>query len=249
MVRAEEEIERMNREVQVNTNELAMIKLEITKSENDMDKSLEMRNEERKIFEKSVKDDTAAIAILNKALDALVAFYERNKIPMLVQKNTPREYTVDADKAPETSWDSKGADYTGAKSENEGVTAILSMIIEDVEKEVNEARKDDQDAQAAYENDLQVMQDSHQAQLATKAAIERKLQELDQSLEETGQQKDSAEGDLGAATNMESITDADCHWVDGGFEKRKEMRKREMDGLVAAKSYLAGVAAGTEIAP
>jgi len=246
--KADEEIARMEHEQGKANTEISALDIEIAKTESDMELALGMRNTERKAFEKSVKDDTAAIAVLEKALEALQAFYKRNKLAMLVQQGQPREYTVSEDAAPETSWDSKG--YTGAKSENTGVTAIISMIIEDVKKEIAESRKDDADAEADYEKDKAGMEKTHLAQTQTKAALEKKVQELDMKIQETNDHKDARQADLDVQNDLKGTLANDCNWIDAGFFKsRADNRKKEMDGLVEAKNYLAGVSDGTGLGP
>merc|ERR1719324_1052944 len=58
------------------------------------------------------------------------------------------EYTVDEDKAPEAFGD---GGYGGRKSESTGIIAILSMLKEDLEKEIKTAREEEGAAQAEYE--------------------------------------------------------------------------------------------------
>merc|ERR1719379_583073 len=55
------------------------------------------------------------------------------------------EYTVDEDKAPEASFGGP------AKSESTGIIAILSMLKEDLEKEIKVAREEEAASQAEYD--------------------------------------------------------------------------------------------------
>ena len=54
-------------------------------------------------FKQSLWDDQAAIDVLAKGIEALTAFYKSNKLPLELMQEA--EYTVDKDKAPETSWE------------------------------------------------------------------------------------------------------------------------------------------------
>jgi len=250
ITKAGEEIERMTHEQSKVRSEITELETEIAKTESDMEQALAMRNKERRSFEKSVEDDTAAIAIVKKAQAALVAFYERNKIPMLVQRNsTGKEYTIDPDKAPEVVWDAGGAGYIGAKDENTGVVAILAMVIEDVEKEIGESRQDDADAQAAYEKGRAAMEEALAAATESKVALEKRLVELDGKIQDTQDHKDAKAGDLSAQNELTTAIYSDCSWVETHFQSRADNRKKEMDGLFAAKAYLAGVSDGSELAP
>merc|ERR550537_1744629 len=128
----------------------------------------------------------------------------------------------------------------GRKSEGTGIIAILSMIKEDIEKEMKTGIAEEKDALKAYE-DLRA--DSQ----ATVDALDAKLVSLGQDI--AGKMKEIA--DLEAVkqnkADSESATDAfltdlgpNCDWVDKYFDSRMEKRKAEMDGLQEAKAVLAG---------
>merc|ERR1719172_93316 len=79
------------------------------------------------------------------------------------------EYENDPDKAPEIF----SGSYGGRKSESTGILAILEMLIEDVEKEMAEARADDAAAQAEYEKQNGALEDTLNAQEETLASLEQ----------------------------------------------------------------------------
>merc|ERR1712224_402419 len=133
----------------------AQLRRDIVKLENGISVSnrtlkdmLNLRNSEVKNFKESVKDDTDAIALVREAISALSKFYENNKMPLNLAQKGPK-YSKSEDEAPETSW--SGPDYGGRKSETTGIVKILSMLAEDLEKEIADARSDDADAQDKYE--------------------------------------------------------------------------------------------------
>jgi hypothetical protein len=247
--RADKDIKRMEHTQKTTEQEVADVEVEIKKTENDMEQALAMRNKEHKAFVKALEDDVKAKAILEQAKLALVEFYKRNNIPMLIQKKQPKEYTVDPDKAPETVWDAEGAKYKGKRDENEGIVAIITMIIEDVQKEIDDSRKDDDADQAAYEKSRAAMKETLKTQLTSKAAMEKQLQELEQNIQDTSDVKDAKNADLEAEQELTKAIGSDCSWVKTHFQDRADKRKKELDGLVSAKDYLAGVATGTQLSP
>jgi flagellar hook-basal body complex protein FliE len=247
--RAGKDIKRMEHEQKTTEQDVEDVAVEIQKTENDMEQALAMRNKEHKAFVKAVEDDVKAKAILEKAKLALVEFYKRNNIPMLIQKQGPKEYTVDPDKAPEVVWEASGGEYKGAREENEGIVAIITMIIEDVQKEIDDSRKDDAEDQAVYEKERAAMEETLKAQLASKAAMEKRLQELEQKIQDTSDLKDAKNEDLEAEQELTKAIGSDCSWVTTHFQDRADKRKVELDGLVSAKDYLAGVATGTQLSP
>jgi hypothetical protein len=213
------------------------VKLEEEVAKTDMEKNetltamaeaLATRNSENKAFKQALKDDSDAVMLISQALEVLSEQYA------LLQKQP--EYASNPDTPPETF---EGTD-TRRKSEGTGILAILSMIKEDIEKEMKVASKEEAEALKAYE---ELRADSQ----ATVDALDAKLVSLGQDI--AAKMKEIA--DLGAVkqnkADSEAATDAfltdlgpNCDWVDKYFDSRMEKRKAEMEGLQEAKAVLAG---------
>merc|ERR1719379_36917 len=119
--------------------------------------------------------------VIGKALDAISAFYKKNKIPVeLVQKKKAPEYSVDEDKAPETGFSSSGS----RSSETTGLIGILSMLKEDVEKEIKTGRAENAEAQKEYAKDRADLQATLDATTATKVQTEKQLANLQEKIAE-----------------------------------------------------------------
>merc|ERR1719321_196842 len=101
------------------------------------------------------------------------------EVPQLIQKKAP-EYTEDPDKAPETSW--SGGSYGGRKGESGGIIAILEMLVEDVQKEMKEARADDKDAQDKYLKQNGALEETPESQEKTKMNTEKELSDLQKKI-------------------------------------------------------------------
>merc|ERR1719454_2536983 len=95
-----------------------------------------------------------------------------------MQSKKQPEYSVDEDKAPETTW--SGGDYGGRKGESGGIIAILEMIKEDTENEMKVSRQDDADAEAAYEKNRGALKATLDAQAASKVQAEKELAETEE---------------------------------------------------------------------
>jgi len=176
----------------------------------------------------------------------LSKFYKNNKIALaLVHKAGSPEYKVDPDKAPET-WSEP---YGGRKSESTGILAILAMLTEDLEKEIADSRKDDAEAQAKYEEQEGALQKTLDAQTDTKVNLEEELAGLEERIDMTEQYKKGKQDDESAEGDAEKALNTDCKWVKTHFESRREKRKNEIQGLVDAKGFLAGVDAGEDPLP
>mmetsp|Transcript_83100 Transcript_83100/g.240066 ORF Transcript_83100/g.240066 Transcript_83100/m.240066 type:complete len:713 (+) Transcript_83100:52-2190(+) len=239
-------IEQLGNDATQLQNEIDIVKGEINATRNSMKEALKLRNEDEAAFRKAVKDDTDAIALLDQAIEAVQRFYNRNKVDVsLAQHREEPQYTDDPDKAPETTW--SGGDYGGRKSETTGVIAILEMIKDDLKREIETSRQDDASAQAQYQKERSGMQDTLNAQTALKVNKERQLNDVEAKLADTEEFKAAKGNDLGAEKKLEDSIYTDCSWVETHFDTRRTQRKAEMDGLVEAKAYLAGVESGDEL--
>jgi len=193
--------------------------------------------------------DAESVALIEQAIEALTKFYTKNNIPLnLAQKRQEPEYTVDADKAPETAWGDEGGSYGGRSSESGGIVAILSMIKEDLEKDMKTAAADDAEAEALYEKNRGALQDTYDKQERSKIQKEKEVADLGQASTDTTNYRNELKGDHSGEVGMETTLGTDCAWTtDGTFEDRRSKRKAEMDGLVEAKNYLAGSDAGEDM--
>merc|ERR1711957_951659 len=147
------------------------------------------------------------------------------------------KYSVDEDKAPE-------ADFSGGNKrgqETGGIIAILEMVKEDTENEIKTSREEDGEAEADYEKSRSALQETLDAQTASKIANEQELAELQEDIADTEELKDSKASDLAEEQSLEASLAKDCAWVESHFDSRRDKRKNEIDGLVEAKNSLAGV--------
>jgi len=225
------------------TAEIQSVDGQIGETKSTLETMLQDRNNERSAFERALKVDTEAVATIENAIVALSKYYKRNKIPLeLVQhKQEPGpEYTVDQDKAPETTFSSSGS----RKSEGGGIIAILEMIKEDTENEIKQSRKDDADAQATYVKNRDAARETLATQEATKVQKEQELASAQEAKSDAEELKTSKEMDLSEENNLENTLANDCAWVESHFDKRRTARKDEISGLQEAKNFLAGVQAG-----
>mmetsp|Transcript_20738 Transcript_20738/g.54956 ORF Transcript_20738/g.54956 Transcript_20738/m.54956 type:complete len:717 (-) Transcript_20738:64-2214(-) len=229
---------------------ITQLESDMLSTEGDMKNLLEMRNEAVNEFKQAMKDDALAIALLEKAIEALSGFYKRNKIEMgeLLQKRDDPEYTVDEDKAPTLQYEgsrtdggvSGGKAYGGRKGETGGIVAIISMLKEDLEKEITQGKLDNEEAENQYEEQKGSLKKSLDAQTETKITTEKELSDLESKMADVQEYSDQKGADLSAEQSTEGTIGTDCAWVKDHFESRRDKRKTEMDGLEEAKNFLAG---------
>jgi len=239
-------IKRMKNTKKELEGEIKTLKGDIKNTKKDMKELLKMRNEAVEEFRQALKDDSDSVALIKKAIVALSKYYKNNKIamPALVQKKGP-EYAEDPDKAPDATF----ASSDSRKSETGGILAILEMLAEDLEKEMAEGRADDADAQAKYDEQNGALQKSLDAQNAQKASTETELADLEEKISAYEDHQEEKEADEKAELDTGKSLNTDCEWVKTHFKSRREKRKVEIQGLVDAKAFLAGIAAGGDPLP
>merc|ERR1719297_76431 len=152
------------------------------------------------------------------------------------------EFNVSADEAPDAIFSKKGH----RKNEAKGIVQIMTMIIEDVNDEIKNDMKAEENAQLHYEGLMseaqQLMDDLVAKKVSLESAIAKRTEEKD--AEELDKQDNEA--DLKSENDYKaSITD-DCDFIIRTFEKRSAARTAEMQGLVGAKEFLAGFVKSAE---
>jgi hypothetical protein len=235
-------LERMETEEDALKKSLEDIGKKIGETEDTMKKMLEERNKENAEFKHALKMDADAIALIEMAVVRISKYYKANNIPLGLVQQGP-EYSKDADEAPETSFDTEAAH----QSETGGIVAILDMIKEDLQKEMMSGKKDEAEAQADYEKASGALQDTFDAQKETKVGLEKQLADLQETMSGAEKKESEKKADKESQEDLKKALEADCKWVKTHFDKRRKARKTEIEGLVEAKNFLAGVEAGEPV--
>lgn len=244
IAKAKGNIEKLEEEERSLEGKISEYKGQIKATKTEMEEALGLRNDAVADFKQALKDDYDAVALLEQTIVALNRFYKKNKIPISLSQAEP-EYTVDEDKAPETSWTNEK--YGGRNDETHGIVEIIRMLKEDVEKEIKTGRADNAQAEAQYEKEKSELQDSLDSQQNLKDTAERQLAEVLAAIHGENKEKTAQTKDLAAENGLEKSIGDDCAWVKSHFDSRRTKRKAEIEGLIDAKGYLAGSEDGSLI--
>lgn len=248
--KSEQEKERQERSKEDKQKELEEVEAQIAESKKKLEEMLNLRNKEVAAFRRAQKVDTEAIDLISQAIVKLSQYYKENDMETPGQEERhlklmqqPGEHSVDPDKAPEAKFGDAGMH----KQESTNIVAILEMIREDLHKEIKEGKADDAESQEEYEKQSGALEDTLAKQEATKVQLEDAIGDLDEDIAHTEKEKDEQEADLEAEKDEKKSIYTDCAWVKTHFESRRHARKKEIAGLVEAKDFLAGVAAGEPV--
>jgi hypothetical protein len=239
------------------TEKIAVADKSIVSVNGQMKEAHQIRADEKAEYDSSKADDKAAVELIQMAIEALEKFYKDNADALnasLVQTVAPGE----APAPPPTTFEGP---YGGEKDEHDGVVGILTLIKEDVEKDIATA---DAAEKKAGEEFMAFMAESCACEKATcpvpdnsvctEASKIGKLQEQITNFESAHADAEGAKADAEIAHKeakalLQSTLDAlaakkaDCDFIAVNFPIRKDNRQKEVDGLHKAKTILSGGAA------
>jgi len=237
----EAKIDKLEKLIEEHTEEKLKTIEEIKTVTTQMKDMTKQRDEEHEDFKKARSDDQAAIKLLEAARTALSKYYKKNKIEMgpiqgsatgLLQK----PFAVSEDQAPDATFSSKGS----RKGESKGVVSLMTMLIEDLQDEIKNDTKDEEETQGEYEDEMATAK-------KLKGELKDKVASLDVTIGKREKDKTDEHVDR-AANSKERMAEQeykakikpDCDWIIGSFSERETAREAEMNGLLTAKEYLAG---------
>jgi septal ring factor EnvC (AmiA/AmiB activator) len=123
---------------------------------------------------------------------------------------------------------------------SKGVLGMIDMIVQDLKTEVQEAEFEEKQAQEDYEKLMADSAEKRAADAKSISAREGAIAEREQDLQEA---KDTSMAKMKELQeNQEYTADVHktCDFLVENYEKRKEARAMEMDGLAKAKAILSG---------
>merc|ERR1719162_2620033 len=191
------------------------------------------RKAENEAYLQAKKDDEDAIALLEKAKAAMAKYYEKNGIASLVQEP---EFSRSEDAAPDATLSGKDSNKNASKT----ILSLFAYIIEDLTDELSNAKKDEAQSQADFEEEKATadkLVDDLTAKKTTLTGIIAKRNE-DKKEENTDMKENNIDRD--DELKYQAKIKPDCDWIMKAFDGRADARAAEAAGLTTAKEFLAG---------
>jgi len=211
-----------------------------------------VREAENEAFLQAKTEDQNAIDLLIAARAALSRYYTNNSIELgpiqgavkgLALQQQP-DFDISADQAPDTVFSGKGK----RKNEAKGILQILTTIIEDLNDEIRNDMKAEEEAQLEFEALTEEAAKLRKELVAKEVSLTAAIAKRGEEKTAENADKSANEEDLKEEQEYKaSITD-DCDFVIRTFEKRAAARAAEMRGLEGAKEFLAGYQKQSEAA-
>lgn len=213
-------------------------------SMNELDETMKAsrknRNEEHSLYQQTRKDDEDAIALLGKAIGAMSKYFKNNKVAMkLLQKDEP-VFAVSEDQAPD-------ATFTGANKgaqRSAGIVGLLTKIQEDLQDDVATGKKEEAEAQEAFESLTATQEMTMENLKKTKASLEGQLADTRSTIKDKEADKKMTQGEKKSKVDYLTKIQPNCEWIRKNFQTRAEQRKAELEGLLQAKQILEGASGG-----
>jgi len=232
---------------------------ELTKAIVDLDAQVkdatEQRKKENEEFESLIASDTAAKELLKMAKNRLAKFYAPKLYKPPAKKELSAAGRIEAnfggaaalvqvsmhkdDAAPPPPPETWGA-YKKKTEDSNGVMTMMDMLIADLDKEMTEARTEEENSQEEYDQFMvdakekkASMAKSTQEKSAAKADMEARLEKMTIELKSTTQEAYAKTETLGELHG-------ECDWLLQNFDSRKAARAGEIESLKNAKAVLSG---------
>jgi len=233
-----DKITKLQSDIKEIVDEIDEKNVEIKKITEEMKEAATLRTQENEDFKRSKADDERAVEVVKSAKGVLESFYKENNL-VLVQhaKRVPTVNAGEAPPPPPQTWDEP---YGGKSQESGSIISILTLIVEDIQKDMSKAASEEEEAAKAFKQG--------------KEEFEAQKTGLDSDIATLGGTKGSKEEDIqGTKTTrktqkqeldnyMQKMADAEvgCDYIAINFGIRKKNRDVEIDGLSKAKAILEG---------
>lgn len=229
-------ITQLETEIKELKSQIADAEEQIKQIEAQLAKAKQVREEEAAEYAANKKDDQEAVSLVTQAKDVLADFYKDNKL-MLVQKKQPVSEAGKAPPPPPATWE---APYGGRTEESTGIVAILEMIVEDIQKDIADADKEEAEAIALYEATVKSLTEEKQGlqkQITEWQGIKAGKEE---DVITKGKEKATKKEQLAAVMKKMADAELGCDFALINYAERAANRQTEIDGLLKAKAILSG---------
>lgn len=251
----EKEIEVAKESIATLAEEIAALEKGIKALDKSVAEATEQRKEENIEYKELMASDVAAKELLAFAKNRLNKFYnpklykpapkdelsESERISanfggaVFVQISSHSQ-RKDAPAPPPETWDA----YAKKSEESAGVIGMIDLLIKDLEKELAEAKTEEESAQEDYET---MMRDSAEKRTVDSKTLSQKVStkaDIEGDLEEHIGLKDTTTKELMATLEYVQSIHNECDWLLQYYDTRKQARAGEIDSLVKAKAVLSG---------
>merc|ERR1719356_1170163 len=208
------------------TVEIDTLKAEIAEMEKQLKAASEARDAQNKEFQTTVADQQETQKLLKSALEVLAGFYGKGTTALVQNKQGPPP---------------PGFEEYKKSAASGGVMEMIEQIMLDAKKMEEETRRDEQEAQKAYEDFTKETrrdeQEAKNAEIVTKSEAKAKAEG---ALVEAKEEREAVLLELEQLSNYNAELHQSCDFTTKNFELRQTARAEEIEALRQAKAILSG---------
>ena len=236
-----ETIDRLTAQIEAAEKMIKQIEAEIQDLEVEIRDAGDNRAKENAEYMAAEAEDNAAVELVSNAMGVLEKFYEENGLKFTQLhaevRRAGEEPFVAAGEAPTPP---PAMSTTDGSRESKGVIMMLEMIKEDIEKDIAKAKKQEEEAQAAYDKLVEDIEAAIQAKEQTKSDLEGEMASDSEARTQENTTMADNQGQLKAVMDYLKEIAPGCDFIAMNFNIRLTNRQMEVDGLKKAKSILQG---------
>jgi len=216
-------------------DEVAALKEGIAELDKSVAEATEQRKAENKEYKELMANNAAAKELILMAKKRLAKFYVPEKKQDAAAAPSFVQMAASDAPPPETM-----AAYTKKSGESGGVLNMMSVLINDLDRETHEAKAEEKASQKEYELTMADSTEKRATDSKSLSDKEGSKAEMQNVRETSTAEKKSAEKELMAVASFIQSLHAECDWLVQYYDVRKEARADEIDALEKAKSVLNG---------
>jgi len=208
------------------TAEIDTLKAEIVEMEKQLKAASEVRDAQNKEFQATVADQQETQRLLKSALEVLAGFYGKGTTALVQNKQGPPP--------------PPGFEEYKKSAASGGVMEMIEQIMLDAKKMEEETRRDEQEAQKAYEDFTKETKDSVAAKSAEIVTKSEEKAKAEGALVEAKEEREAVLLELEQLSNYNAELHQSCDFTTKNFDLRQTARAEEIEALRQAKAILSG---------
>jgi hypothetical protein len=208
-------------------DEITAAKNEIAKEQASLQTATINRKKDNLDFQKTIADQMLTVAVLQKAMNRLATYYDEQSLIQIRHARTKQT-------PPVRQMEYKPSEAAG------GVLSMIEKLIYDAKEIMADSKKNEADAQAAYE---EMVSDSNGTVKALMKSVLSKTNakaEAEKDRHEKSADLKATQKEISRLGELETDLHSDCDYVMRNFDIRQKATGEEIESLQQAKSVLNG---------
>jgi len=197
-----------------------------------------LRQQDTEDWVRSNSDDERAAQVVQSAKEVLENFYSENNLNLVQKgKKQPAVTAGEAPPPPPSTWDTP---YSGKQQETGSVVQILTVIKEDIEKDMAKAKTEEDEAATEFNTQHTAFETQRDGLNDDIATLEGTSGSKTEEIQTTKENRKTRKQELDNYMSKMSDASVGCDYITVNFDNRKKNRDTELDGLLKAKAILEG---------